>query len=307
MEDDHPIVAAQQTVALEETQARRDRWSARGHQIGQHRVGEPHRDTDSERRNSTPAVGQVPQQQQQSAVDPRVVGDGHVDRQRARALHRASHQSADHLRIRPHAGGETLVQKRDAHTLQHAEAGLEGQRGILAVVLPRPQQVARAEELEAIASVAPDPSQHESFQQQQADPPAYRSALRVLGLPDADAHHRFGRDARLPGLVETVAVEALGQSRIGQENVTGSGWHDEEVPGAMAQRTSATPDRRETLARPSRRAPQPRPTERAERAAREMPPTVSAARASAAWVGAPQASVRSARDRGGRHAGRRDG
>ncbi len=91
----------------------RDRRPLGRDQLAEQAMGERQRQPDAGRLDPSPAGGQVPQQQDQANLEPRLGGDRPQDVELERAPAGAARQDPDDLRERPHAVGEVAVEHRE--------------------------------------------------------------------------------------------------------------------------------------------------------------------------------------------------
>src|SRR5215218_2167750 len=184
-----------------------------GDEVGDQLVREAQGDADALRGHTTPAVGQVPHEHQDPAVDARIVRDRHVDDERARPLHGSADERSPDLWVGGGACRKALVEQREDRLVDHAEAGVERQRHVLAVVLPRTHEIAGSEQLGAVAARPPDATHDEAVQEEQADAAAHRLA-DLFGIPRALERHERRGDQIALGAPEPLAFETGPEIRI---------------------------------------------------------------------------------------------
>jgi hypothetical protein len=79
-------------------------------ELGYVTVAEAQRDDRALRGDATEAVGQVPEQHEKAQLEVLEAVDGHVKRQRVRALHAAAEDAVDQRRPASAKGDELLIQ-----------------------------------------------------------------------------------------------------------------------------------------------------------------------------------------------------
>ena len=175
---DHPgaVVAPDQLVALGELgDGGRDRRAARAHELSEHAVRERQRHEHAVARHAPPAVGEVPEQREDPAVDAVELRDRLRHRQPLRALVEPVDEDGVDLGPLGEPPGEAPVQHRNAALGQRAPADLELEHRDLVVDRPRAHHVAGAEQLGADRVRDDDLARDDPVEQEQPD------VLRVGG------------------------------------------------------------------------------------------------------------------------------
>src|ERR1700722_8652364 len=116
-------------------------------------MSELDRNCDAVTANAAPAACEVPEQEVQADVDASLVDDRQIDGEVAGSLHRTGHQSGNEARVAARDACELLVEDGDASGFEHAPFARPAERQRLGILLPRPQQVALAEQLGASAAI----------------------------------------------------------------------------------------------------------------------------------------------------------
>ena len=139
-------MAGHQPGLGEPLQRVRDRRPLGGDQLAEQAVRERQRQPDAARLDPAPAGGQVPQEQDEAHLEPRLGGDRPQHVELGRPAAGATQQRAADLRPRPHALGEVAVEQREPGRAQHppVTGSLEQ---LVGVRCERLQQIAGADQL----------------------------------------------------------------------------------------------------------------------------------------------------------------
>jgi hypothetical protein len=169
-------------------------------------------------------LGQVPQQHLQAHLQAGVLGDGHVHGQAPGPVQRPPDQRPADLGEGRHAPRPVHVEHRQARWREHPPRRVEGHGGLLPVVLPGTQDVARAQQLGAEAPVAPDPADEQAGEDQQAEAPA-RIVGDVARVPRATGQLQHAGEPRMPSQGPALLVQGAAEVGILPEHVDGQS-HD---------------------------------------------------------------------------------
>jgi MFS family permease len=193
----HPAapVAPQPVPAGQLGQRARDRRAAGGGEVAQDLVREREVEADAVGTNLPVAVGQLPEQRPQALVQPRLLSDHHHRRQPAGAGERAPRQRRPHARVGCHPLRPSEVEDRHPRARQHLPAPLDAE-DVLAVELPRTQQVAGGQQLGSKASAVPRAPDQDAVQHEQTEAVARAIGLRPC-VPQPLRHVEHRRAARL--------------------------------------------------------------------------------------------------------------
>jgi hypothetical protein len=162
-------------------------------------VGERDLQPHAVRPDASVAIRELPEQQQQPVLEPVVLGDREHGGQAARAQQTALREPGRHLGERRHAGQPRQIEHRETEVREHPPRGLERQGDLLAVVPPRLQEVARAEQLGAVAVLDAHAADEDPFEHEQ--PGAVTAAIGVLARgPGAARAPQDNGAARLLGV-----------------------------------------------------------------------------------------------------------
>ena len=118
--------------------------------------------------HASPALGEVPERQDQPVLDALVMGDGERDREVVGTPCAAREELDAELREGHHALDEPVVQDGEVRRLEHAPAHLGADVRALLVPLPRAQDVAGAEQLHAAPAEDVDLAGQEPVEQEEA-------------------------------------------------------------------------------------------------------------------------------------------
>jgi hypothetical protein len=128
------------------------RRTMRTDEIRQPLVRERQRHGDALGQNSSPALRQVPEREQQSIVDSLMVGDRERHRERVRAARPAIEELQPELRPWVHPHDQAMIEYGEPRRFQHDPANLRLHVGALLIPAPRPDDVAGAEQFHAPTS-----------------------------------------------------------------------------------------------------------------------------------------------------------
>ena len=121
-------------------------------EVGESLVGERERHDDAVGMHPAPALGEVPERQQQPVIDALAVGDRERDGEGVGASSGSVEELDTELRQGRDPRHESLVQDRHARRLEHRPADLGVDVRALAIPAPGPQDVAVSEQLDALAA-----------------------------------------------------------------------------------------------------------------------------------------------------------
>jgi hypothetical protein len=131
-------------------------------------LAERQRDDDAVAVDAAPALGEVPERQQQAVVDALVVRDRQRDREVVRPARAAVEQLEPELRPGDDAQHQAVVEHGQARWLEHLPADLGAHVRALIVPAPRPHHVALADELDAVAPEHVDRAAEQAVDDQEA-------------------------------------------------------------------------------------------------------------------------------------------
>src|SRR5580700_597540 len=97
--------------------------------------------------HGSPALGELPEQHEQTDVDARLVQDAHRDRHEPRSPDRAANERRNHLRVAARAQREVSIEQRDTATAQRSPLALLASPALFLLSFPRPEDIAVAEQL----------------------------------------------------------------------------------------------------------------------------------------------------------------
>ncbi len=246
---------------------------------------ERERDDHAVRVHPAPALGQVPEHQQQPVVDALVVGDRERDGEVVGAPRAAVEQLDAELRPRDDPLHEPVVEHREPGGLEHHPADLGAHVRALVVPLPRPHHVAVADQLAAAPAEHVDGPAHEPVDDH--EPAVVRVDLeRRGGVPLAGREAQHAGERLVPRALELTRVEQVAQVGIGIDEAHARGRHT-GVPTRrrhVRTRTSAPRRRgfrfpRRGLGSPACRCPRSSPS----RMRRSAPCRGSACTGSSTW------------------------
>jgi hypothetical protein len=200
------------------------------------------RHSDALGQNSSPALRQVPEREQQSIVDSLMVGDRQRHRERVRAARPAIEELQPELRPWVHPHDQVMIEHGEPRWFQHDPANLRLNVGALLIPAPRPDHVAGAEQFDTTTSQHLDLSTDEPVDDQEA------SMMRVgllcrRDIPIADgqvAHARPGFAASSFAILRRDQILELGISIDDADRICGSG-HTECGFGEKLTRCRAYP------------------------------------------------------------------
>lgn len=107
------------------------------------------RDGDAFRNDPSPAFGQVPERQQQTVVNALMMGDRQGDGQRMRAPSASRKKLHTELGPGSHPADEAMIEDGQLRRLKYQPPDFGMNMRAVRVPSPRPQDVARAEQLDA--------------------------------------------------------------------------------------------------------------------------------------------------------------
>ena len=125
--------------------------AVRPDQVGQPLMRQRQSHSDALRSNTSPALSQVPEGQQQPIIDARVMGDRQGNRQRVRTPGGAAEQLHAELRPRRYACHQTVVEHGQTRRLEHHPAHLGLDVGAVSVPTPGAHDIASTQQLDAPA------------------------------------------------------------------------------------------------------------------------------------------------------------
>ncbi len=195
----------------------RDRRALGRHQLAEQAVRERQRQPDAARLDAPPSGGEVPQEQDQANLEPRLRGDRaqHVELERAPA--RAPGEDPGDLRERTHALGEVAVEHRELRRAQHAPPARAHDQ-LIRGRSERLKQIAGADQLGGGATADPDLERDQTVEDEQPEAlPRGIEPGRQVARPDPDLEDPGGGE--LPGRDPRADVELLGDLPVGVEQV----------------------------------------------------------------------------------------
>ena len=196
-------------------------------------MGQGHRHADPFPAPLAEAVGEVPEEHLEAALDPALADDRDQDRQVAGAEQPAPDQGERDLGEGCGPAGEVLVEDRDPGSLDHQPAGFGRDAGPVADTVPGPQQVTRPDQLGAVALVLDDATAEDAGDHQQAE----ARARHPVGVPGSARDLQRLREAAPFGELPTAAALDAG-AEIGIETKNGDCHHSDEVPVASRVSTA---------------------------------------------------------------------
>ena len=241
----HPVAVlapAERARAGELAHRGRDRRAVRADEVGQPLVAERERDDDAVRRDAAPALGEVPEREQEPVVDALVVRDRERDREVVGAARAAVEELDAELRPRHDPLHQPVVEHREPGRLQHDPADLGAHVRALVVPPPRPHHVAVAEQLAAAAAEHLDRPAQQPVDDQEAA--MVRVGLqRGAGVPLAGREPQHAGERVAPRALELLGREELAQVGVGLDQADRLGPSCTGIPGsAMSARGRPSPD-----------------------------------------------------------------
>src|SRR5215210_656537 len=181
------------------------------------------------RRHLPPALGEMPEREQQAVVDALVVRDRERDGEVVRAAGAAVEELDAERRPREDPLDEPVVEHGERRRLEHRPAHLGLDVRALRVPRPRPQHVAMAEQLDAAPPHDVDLARHQPLDDQEAA--VVRVALeRGLGVPDAGGQPRDARERLAPRALVVPLTEQLPELGIRIDDRDGPVAHPAFLP-----------------------------------------------------------------------------
>jgi hypothetical protein len=178
----------------------------------------------------------VPQQREQSRVEPRHRADHEQQAEQPRAAQRAADELGGHRRQPPAERREACVEHGHARRLEHAPGVARRDRrgGRVVQMVPGAQQVACAQDLGG--GVAPDDGLADQHPVEDEEAQVSRVASeRVVDLPAAARHAQLGGDQMLGRDRELVGVQRGAEVRVLLQDV-------DDVRGHDLSRVGVTPE-----------------------------------------------------------------
>ena len=126
-------------------------WAVRPDQVGQPLMRQRQSHSDALGSNTPPALGQVPEGQQQPIIDALVMGDCQGNRQRVCAPGGAAEELHAELRPRSYACHQTVVEHGQTRRLEHHPGHLGLDVGAVSVPAPGAHDIASTQQLDAPA------------------------------------------------------------------------------------------------------------------------------------------------------------
>lgn len=195
----------------------RDRRSLGRDQLPEQTVGQRQRQPDPARLHPSPAVGQMPQEQDESNLEARLGGDRseHVELERPPAG--AVREDPDDLREGPHAFGKIAVEHREPGAAQRPPAG-RAHEHLVGGGTKRLQEVPGADQLGRGAAPDPDLQREQAVEDQQSQPVGGRvEPPREIARPDSQLQDPGGRE--LSRGDPRPEVELIGELSVDVEQV----------------------------------------------------------------------------------------
>ena len=160
--------ARQPALAGERLKRGADRRALSADDLGDHLVGEPKPDRDAVAADAAPAVGQVPEEQQEPVVDVTDIGDRHLQRGRSCERRTARPKMADnHQRPAADGGEKARVENGQSRGLKHPPVRPERHARGIALVLPGSREIAWTDELGSWLAANVHVADHQAVEHQQ--------------------------------------------------------------------------------------------------------------------------------------------
>ena len=195
-------------------------------------VRQRHRHADPFAAPLAEAVGEVPEEHVEPALDPAMADDRDQGREVVGAEKPAPDQGEGDLREGRGAAGEVLVEDRDPGSFDHQPAGFGRDAGPVADPVPGTQQVPRPDQLGAVALVLDDAAAEDAGDNQQAE----AGARHIIGVPGSPRDLQRLREAAPFGEFPTATALDAG-TEIGIETKNGDCHHSDEVPAGSGTPT----------------------------------------------------------------------
>jgi hypothetical protein len=144
------------------------RRTMRANEICQPLMRERQRHGDALGQNSSPALGQVPEREQQPIIDSLMVSDRKGNRERVCTARSAIEELQPELRPRGHPHNQVMIEHGQPRRFQDDPAHLRLHVGALLIPTPRPDHVSGAEQFHATTSQHFDLSTDEPVDDQEA-------------------------------------------------------------------------------------------------------------------------------------------
>lgn len=214
---DAVIAPADSTGARESPHRRGDGRAMRADEIGQPLMGKRQGHGDTLRSDAAPAFGQVPQRQQQAVFDAWMVGDCQGNCQRMRPAGAPGKQLKTELGPGSHARDEALIEHSQLGRLEHRPSHFRVNMRPVRIPPPRTQNIALAEQLDALAAH----HMHLAREQPVDDQKAAMVDVRLNGadsIPLADRQVAHASQRLSPGALALVLVQQIRQIRVGVDD-----------------------------------------------------------------------------------------
>ena len=229
-----PLVAVADQLAAggQRAERHRDRRPPRAHEVAQGLVGERQPHAHAVGSHAAPAVGGLPEQHEQPAVDAALLAHGQAEGQRARA---PEEPAEEHVGQRGPAGGDghhAPVEDGEPQLLVHPPGHVFPGTGV--PVGPGPQEVAGAEQLGRGAGPEPHLARQQAVEQEVAQSPLV--LVRAVGGPRSPGDQARSRDRVAAGDLALLAVEDVREIGVRIEEVDRRAGH-EARPGYASRST----------------------------------------------------------------------
>ena len=183
-------------------------------ELGEPPVAEREREHDAVRRDAAPALGQVPERQQEPVVDALVMGDRERDREVVRTARAAAEELDAELRERRDALDDAVVEHREPHRIEHVPADLGADVRARRVPRPGPHHVAVADQLDAAAPEHVDRAAEQAVDEQEALV-VHVDLERLRRVPRAGRERLDARDRLAPRALHLCGRYDVREVRVG--------------------------------------------------------------------------------------------
>jgi len=226
------------------------------HQIREALVGEGKVHHDAVATDPSPALGHVPQREQEPVIDPLVMGDGQRHRELVGAPDAPAEELDPELWPRHHAGHEAVVEHGQAGGLEDRPAHLRSDVRAVVVPAPWPQHVSGADQLDTAPAEHVDLAGEQAVHDQKS--PVMDVGLhRRPGIPGPGGEPPHASQGIAPGPIASGTVEQRREVVVGVDDahdVRGTG-HRRHLDTPRSCRASLRRSRQDVGMRTARQHP----------------------------------------------------